>query len=117
MESMQITGQPVKLKCNFGTTEAIGSVILWIILTIITLGIALLFFPYFMNKSVLNRTEVIDKHGRAVGRLHCEFNVSNSIGHVFIWLLLILVTLGLAGFLYVFRVLRVVLNETRIVYH
>jgi hypothetical protein len=65
---------------------------------------------------VLNRTEVIDAGGRAIGKLDCQFNLASSIGHVIIWVLLIIVTLGIAAFFYAYRVLRVLLNDTRIVY-
>lgn len=106
-----------KLKCSFSTTEAIGSVILWIVLTIVTLGLALIVFPYYLNRAVLNKTEILDASGRAIGRLNCMFNLGNSIGHVIVWAILIIVTFGLASFLYVYRVLRVVLNETRIEYY
>lgn len=106
-----------RLKCSFSTVEAIGSVVLWFILTIVTLGLALLVFPYYFNRAVLNKTEVLDGSGRAIGRLNCTFNIGHSIGHLLIWLILILVTFGLASFLYVYRVLRVVLNETMIEYY
>ncbi len=71
-------------------------------------GLALLVFPYYLNKAVLNKTEILDLSGRAVGRLNCTFNIGHSIGHVIIWGILIILTLGLAGFLYVYRVMRVV---------
>lgn len=117
MTDISTTTRIGRLKCDFGTTEAIGNVILWVVLTIITLGLALIIFPYYFNKAVLNRTEILDAGGRAVGRLNCNFNLGNSIGHVIIWAILIVVTLGLASFLYVYRVLRVVLNETRVEYY
>ena len=106
-----------RLKCSFTTVEAIGSVVLWIILTIVTLGLALIVFPYYHNRAVLNKTELLDGSGRAIGRLNCTFNIGHSIGHVILWAILIIVTLGLAGFLYVYRVIRVVLNETRVEYY
>ena len=106
-----------RLKCSFTTVEAIGSVVLWIILTIVTLGLALIVFPYYLNRAVLNKTELLDGSGRAIGRLNCTFNIGHSIGHVILWAILIIVTLGLAGFLYVYRVIRVVLNETRVEYY
>lgn len=106
-----------RLKCSFTTVEAIGSVVLWIILTIVTLGLALIVFPYYLNRAVLNKTELLDASGRAIGRLNCTFNIGHSIGHVILWAILIIVTLGLAGFLYVYRVIRVVLNETRVEYY
>jgi uncharacterized membrane protein YjgN (DUF898 family) len=106
-----------RLKCSFSIVESIGSVVLWIILTIVTLGLALIVFPYYLNRAVLNKTELLDGSGRPIGRLNCTFNVGHSIGHVILWVLLIIVTLGLASFLYAYRVIRVVLNETRVEYY
>lgn len=106
-----------RLKCSFSTTEAIGGVIIWIILSIITLGLALIVFPYYLNRAVLNKTELLDGSGRPIGKLNCQFNIGHSVGHVILWVLLIIVTFGLAAFLYVYRVLRVVLNETRVEYY
>ncbi len=68
-------------------------------------------------EAVLNKTELLDASGRVIGRLNCTFNIGHSIGHVIVWAILILVTLGLASFLYVYRVVRVVLNETRVEYY
>ena len=106
-----------RLRCNFGTGEAIGSAILWIILTIVTIGLALFVFPYFLNRAVLNQTEVLDGYGNAIGRLNCRFGVGSSIGHLVIWAILTILTLGLAGILYAYRIVRVVLNETYIEYY
>ena len=106
-----------RLKCSFSVAESIGSVVLWIILTIVTLGLALIVFPYYLNRAVLNKTELLDGSGRTIGRLNCTFNIGHSIGHVILWVLLIIVTLGLASFLYAYRVIRVVLNETRVEYY
>jgi len=106
-----------RLRCSFSIVEAIGSVVLWIVLTIVTLGLALIVFPYYLNRAVLNKTELLDGSGRPIGRLNCTFNIGNSIGHVIVWAILILITLGLASFLYVYRVVRVVLNETRVEYY
>lgn len=112
-----MTIRPARFKCNFSIVEAIGSIIIWIVLTICTVGLALLVFPYYLNRAVLNKTEVLDNSGRPIGRLDCQFNIASSIGHVIVWTVLIVCTFGLASFLYVYRVLRVVLNETRISYY
>ena len=107
----------LRFRCNFGVGEAIGNAILWFLASILTLGIALLVFPYFLNRSVLNQTEVLDASGRAIGRLNWRFGLASSIGHFILWFLLILVTLGLASFVYIYRVVRVVLNETEIQFY
>lgn len=111
------SGRPVRFKCDFGVMETLGQVIIWILLTIVTLGLALMVFPYYFKKVVLNQTEVLDSSGRAIGKLDCHFNLGSSIGHVIIWILLIIVTLGIAAFFYAYRILRVLLNDTRINYY
>ena len=117
MSSSGTTTVPVKFRCDFGTVETIGQVIIWILLSIVTLGLALQVFAYYFNKAVLNRTEVVDSSGRALGKLDCQFNLGSSIGHLIIWTLLIIVTLGLAAYFYAYRILRVLINDTRIVYY
>lgn len=107
---------PATFRCEFSIAESIGHVIIWILLTIITLGLALLIFPYYLNKDVLNKTLVLDRSGQVIGRLACEFNLASSIGHVILWGLLIIVTFGIAAFFYFYRILRVLLNGTRIEY-
>lgn len=106
-----------RLRCDFSIGESIGHVIIWILLTICTLGLALLVFPYYLNRAVLNRTEVLDLQGRPIGRLRCEFNLASSIGHVVIWAILILITFGIAAFFYAYRIMRVILNDTSIEYY
>lgn len=106
-----------RLKCNFGIAESLGNIIIWIILSIVTIGIALLFFPYFLNKSVLNKTVVLGAKGEPIGYLNCKYSVASSIGNAILWSILIFFTLGIASFFYVYRVVRVVLNETYIEFY
>ncbi|WP_210252541.1 DUF6693 family protein [Aminobacter sp. MDW-2] len=115
---MNVTGsRAVRLRSDFSIGDSIGHVIIWIFLTVVTLGLALVVFPYYLNRAVLNRTKVLDQSGNEIGHLDCRFNLGSSIGHVIIWLVLIIVTFGIAAFFYAYRVLRVVITETRIVYH
>lgn len=111
------TSRAARLRSDFSIGDSIGHVVIWILLTIVTLGLALMVFPYYINRAVLNRTKVVDQVGNEIGHLDCKFNLGSSIGHVILWLILIIVTFGIAAFFYVYRVLRVVINETRIVYY
>lgn len=115
--SAAASGRTHRLRCNFTNVDAIGYMILWFVLTLITFGLALLVFPYYLNINVLNRTEVVDAQGRAIGRLNCRFGVGSAIGNLILWAILILITFGLASFLFAYRVVRVVLNETVIEYY
>jgi len=62
----------------------------------------------------LNKSYVVDADGKRLGRLVCRLNAGDAIGHAFLWILLTLVTLGLAMFVYQFRVARYVYNNTDI---
>lgn len=106
-----------RLRSDFSVADSIGHVIIWVLLTLVTLVLALIVFPYYFNRAVLNRTKVLDQFGNEIGHLDCRFNLGASIGHVIIWTILILITFGLAAFFYVYRVVRVVINETRVVYY
>lgn len=103
------------LQCEYGLVEAIGFIILWIVLTIITLGIGSFFAIYYFNKSIINKTYVIDKKGQRIARLNCDLNLAEMIGHIVVWILLTIITLGIGLIFYTFRTMRLCLNKTAIV--
>ncbi|WP_300375536.1 DUF6693 family protein [Henriciella sp.] len=103
-----------QVKSEFSVGSSIGTVIVWMLLTLITLGIAAFFFPYFYQKDVLNRSFVVDGTGTKMGRLRCSIGFGDAFGHAFLWILLTIITLGLALFIYQIRVTRFVYNHTEI---
>ena len=55
-----------QFRCDFSVGDAIGNVIIWVILLIVTLGLAAFVFPYYLPKAVIKRTAVlVDKGGVA----------------------------------------------------
>lgn len=102
-------------RCDFGIGESIGHFILWLILIVVTLGLALFVFPYYLLKAILNKTIVLDGSGNEVGRMRCEISLPGAVGNAFLWLLLSIVTLGLAYFIYFYRITTIVLGQTVIV--
>jgi hypothetical protein len=50
--------EPLRLvcKCNFTFGEVVGQVLLWFVLSVVTGGIALFFFPFYITRFVLQRT-------------------------------------------------------------
>jgi uncharacterized membrane protein YjgN (DUF898 family) len=104
-----------KLEIDLSLMDIIGHALLWTLLIIVTLGIGLLFYPYAFASKILNRTYILGDDGRRVGQLQCDLDLSGQIGHVFIWLLLTIITLGLALPVYVYKVWAIVINRTRIV--
>ncbi|MBA3910015.1 MAG: hypothetical protein C0524_09015 [Rhodobacter sp.] len=99
-----------RLSCDFSVSDGIGTVVLWVLLTIVTLGLALFVAPYYILQAPINRTSLIDPAGQVVGRLHVDVHLSEIVGHALVWVLLTIVTLGLALILYQFAVLKRMLN-------
>ena len=107
----------IRLNCKIALWEMVGHILLWVLLIIVTVGIAAFFFPYSLQKMIINNTELVDRRGEPVGRLSCDYSVVSSIGHVVLWILLTIVTLGIAFFFYIYRVNRVVMNATEVQYY
>ena len=111
---MQLTAN-TRFQCEFGVAEAIGSLIIWILLTIVTLGLASFIAPYYVLSSIINKTSIVDENGRRLSQLKVTFTLAEIIGHAVIWVLLAIVTLGLALIVYYYMVMKKVLNRTEIV--
>ncbi|MCB2110279.1 MAG: hypothetical protein H6895_12290 [Defluviimonas sp.] len=105
-----MTYRGLKLKCDFSVGEAVGQFIIWLLLTIVTLGLALFVLPYYFVRAPINRTTLVDASGRTVARLHVDVGFSDIVGHALVWLLLTIVTLGLAYLIYWPAVIKRVLN-------
>jgi len=102
------------VKANIGTLDILGHLILWLILIICTFGIAVFFFPYSFSKFIIDRTEIVGKHG-VIKRLHCDTNVFGDLGHVIIWIIITLLTFGLGYIFYIYKVWNYSLNRTSII--
>ena len=99
-----------RLYCDFSVAEGIGTVLLWVVLSIVTLGLGLFVAPYYILKAPINRTKLIAADGTVIGSLHVDVNLPSIIGHAVIWVLLSIVTFGLALIVYQFAVLKQLLN-------
>lgn len=103
------------LKTELTMTGVLGHFIIWLLISVITLGVGLFFWPYAAAKLILNATEIQDSNGLRVGRLECSISAGTQIGHIVLWLLLTVITFGIAYPFYIFGVARTAINETRIV--
>ena len=99
------------LKCETTIGEVIWQIIIWIVLSVVTFGLALTLMPYYFIKALLNRTYIVDKEGFKIARLKVQFSFWDILWHVLIWLLLSIVTFGLAYIVYWHMVLRRLLNS------
>ncbi len=99
-----------RLQCDYTVGEAIGQLIIWLILVVLTLGLAAFILPYYFLKAPINRTSLIDRDGAIVGRLHVDVDFVDIVGHALVWLLLTVLTLGLAYLIYWPSVVKRLLN-------
>lgn len=106
-----------RFDCDFSVGDAIIQALIWFLLIIVTLGLASFLLPYYVPKAVIERTRVMDMDGEIIGTLAVDFSLGAAILNALLWLLLSIVTFGLAYIVYVYRVLRFVLMETRVQFH
>ena len=89
-----------RIQYKFQTTWTMGGVflyvLLWILFTIITLGIASFFLPYAWAAKFLNGTEVYGPEGALLGVLEVEISAMNQLKHILGWVLLSIITVGIA---------------------
>ncbi|ATG72902.1 hypothetical protein AN401_02705 [Zobellella denitrificans] len=81
---------------------------------VITLGIAFFFFPYSFSKFILNRSAIVDDAG-AERKLKCDVDIFGSVGHVILWIIISILTLGIGYFFYFYKVWNYALNNTKTV--
>lgn len=103
------------LECKYSLLEAIGFIVIWLVISILTLGIGSFFAVYYFYKTLINKTYVIDRAGSQVGRLNCDLSLGEIIGHIIVWILITIVTLGIGLLFYMFRTFRMCINKTNII--
>jgi hypothetical protein len=103
-----------KLRSDLTLSAILGHLVLWFVLVVVTCGFAAFLFPYSAGVLIINATTLVDERGSQLGRLRCNQDVTGHIGHALLWWLLTLVTLGVAGFVYMYRVSTDLLNATTV---
>ncbi|MCA2019221.1 hypothetical protein LDJ79_24215 [Vibrio tritonius] len=103
----------MRLKADVGILDIILHLVIWAVLSLITFGIAMMFFPYSFSKFIINRTSLIDEQQRE-RKMSCEINLFGNLLHVFIWFLISLVTFGIGYIFYVYRIWNYALNNSTI---
>lgn len=104
----------MNIKANLSILDIIGHLLIWVVLTIITFGIALFFFPYSFARFVINRTSVVDNTTGVERKMVCDINIFSNIGHIILWMIITILTLGLGYLFYVYRVWNYALNNSRV---
>ncbi|WP_298943549.1 DUF6693 family protein [uncultured Psychromonas sp.] len=103
----------MKIQADVATIDILGHLILWFIITFITFGIGAFFFPYSFSKFIINRSELIDEQGRP-RKMVCNTDLFGNVGHVILWMIISIITLGLGYAFYFYKVWNYSLNHTTI---
>ena len=101
----------MKIQANVSTIDILGHLILWLVLIILTLGIAAFFFPYSFCKFIINRSQLIDGNG-SYRKMKCHTDMFGNIGHVILWIIITLITFGIGYAFYFYKVWNYSLNNT-----
>ena len=117
VEQMRFHGAPVltrigRCRTRLSIFQVIGHVVIWLVISALTLGIGALLWPHAAAKLILESIVLVGEDGRANATLRCNFGFSEQIGHAVLWLIVIALTGGIAGFCYLFGVAHFVLNRT-----
>lgn len=103
----------MKIKADLGFIDIIVHSVVWVILIVITLGVALFFQPYALAKLVINNTSIMDDQGNW-HRVSCEIGFFDKILHILLWMIISFLTLGVGYFFYYFRVWHYAINESKV---
>lgn len=104
----------MRLKADIAIIDIIGHIILWLILSFLTLGLALFFFPYSFARFIIDRTALCDPDSGIERRLHCDIDIFSNLGHIILWMIISLLTFGLGYIFYFYRVWNYALNNSHL---
>ncbi|MFW8564878.1 DUF6693 family protein [Orrella sp. 11846] len=107
--------QNLQFKSELGVLEVIGHLIIWLLLSIVTFGLAMFVFPYYMQRYTIGRTFAFNAQGQRVGQLICTIDLASIIGNVLLWVLISLVTLGLGYFVFLYKISAHCLSHTKLI--
>lgn len=120
VEQVRFQGAPIaqsigRCRAQLSIFQVIGHVVIWLIISGVTLGIGALFWPYAAAKLILESIVISDEAGNPNASLRCEVAIGEIVGHAVLWLILIALTGGLAALCYLFGVAHFVINRTELI--
>lgn len=107
--------QNLQLKSELGAFEVLGHLIVWVLLTIITFGLAMFVFPYYMQRFIISKTFAYDGEGRKVGRLVCTIDLASMIGNIILWILISIITFGIGYLVFLYKITAHCMTHTKVV--
>ncbi|AVL71111.1 DUF6693 family protein [Oligella urethralis] len=104
-----------RLKCELGTLDVLGHALIWILLTIMTFGLALIVFPYYMQRYIINKTYVYDPNDNRVGRVVCDIGLDSMLGYIILWTILSIISFGILYFVFLYKIYAHCYSKSKIV--
>ena len=109
------TFQNLQLKSELGAFDVLGHLIIWLLLTFVTFGLALFVFPYYMQRFIISKTYAFDGEGRKVGRLVCTIDLASIIGNIILWAIISILTLGIGYLVFLYKITAHCMTHTKVV--
>ena len=107
--------QNLQLKSELGAFDVLGHLIIWLLLTLVTFGLALFVFPYYMQRFIISKTFAFDGEGRKVGRLVCTIDLASIIGNIILWAIISILTLGIGYLVFLYKITAHCMTHTKVV--
>ena len=97
----------MKVRSKLSLLDIFAHFVIWVLVSVCTLGIGLLFWPYASCRLIINSIVIGD-----TGRFRCKLTASHNIGHLVLWAILIAVSVGTLLPFYIFSVARTSINAS-----
>lgn len=107
--------QNLQLKSELGFMDVLGHLIVWLILSVVTLSLALFVFPYYMQRFIISKTYAYDGEGKRVGHLVCTIDLASIIGNIILWAIISIVTLGIGYLVFLYKITAHCMTHTKVV--
>ena len=104
-----------RMRSEMTIAQVVGHVVIWLIVTMITFGIGAFFWPYATAKLIIESIVITDEFGGNTARPRCAVKFGEQVGHALLWLILIVVTGGIAAPFYLFAVAHIAIGRSELV--
>ena len=101
-----------RLKNELDLRRVWPSFMVWLVVTGCTLGLGWLVVSGHFFRAIINSTTIVDANGQRLGRLACDYDAENRIGHILLWIAVSIATLGVGLLFYSFPAARAALDAT-----
>ena len=105
-----------KLRSDLDLRLVWPSFLVWLLVSVCTLGLGWIVVSGHFFKMLINSTLVVDEADTPVGRLVCDYDVEADIPRIIRWVLLCIVTCGIGLLFYSFRAGKLALSATEVVW-